>query len=647
MAGPHAEGNDPLDRIKTSANRAIQVFAGPGTGKTYALRQRAAWLIQTGTDPRRILAVTFTRTAARDLRRELDRIGAPGVEEVRAGTLHSFCFSLLSKGDVLEETGRVPRPLLVFEVRFLLEDLDNPTRFRGIRERRERLLAFNAAWARLLNEQPGWPDDPIDRQFHQTLLQWLTFHRALLIGELVPLALAFLRNNPASPHRRLFEHILVDEYQDLNRAEQVLIDLMAENAHIAVFGDENQSIYSFKYAHPEGVTTFSQTYPGAFEQALVECRRCPRHVVEMANHLIAQNPNPNPRQLVTHSQIPGEVYIVQWDGMEQEAEGISQFVQGRVINEQVGLGEILILTGRRQFGYALRDALNRRGILAHSFFLEQALDGDPTSATGHEAQEAFTLLTLLANENDRVALRCWCGFGSPSLRSGAWARLVQHCRETGGSPREVLAQQTKGVTRIPQTGGLLDRYRELLVRLDRLRDLRGDDLLNALFPPEQVWANPMQIVASSLGDISEAEPAVLKEDLQVAITQPELPTDVDYARVMSLHKAKGLTARIVIVVGCLEGILPHIDDRLPLADQERQLEEQRRLFYVAVTRTTNTLVVSSVLRLPRDAAYQMRVHVRPGRTMYAPTIASRFINELGPSRPAPIAGAEFLRRARG
>jgi superfamily I DNA/RNA helicase len=117
----------------------------------------------------------------------------------------------------------------------------------------------------------------------------------------------------------------------------------------------------------------------------------------------------------------------------------------------------------------------------------------------------------------------------------------------------------------------------------------------------------------------------------------ETPTDVDYVRIMSLHKSKGLTARVVIVMGCVEGFIPRDEFDAVQAERQRILEEQRRLFYVALTRTTETLVLSSVTFIPMNQALAMGLGVGGGQVQ-----TSRFINELGPTRPNPIAGAALL-----
>jgi DNA helicase-2/ATP-dependent DNA helicase PcrA len=630
----------PARRIAELNHTPMRVLAGPGTGKTFALMRRVARLLQDGATPNRMLVCTFTRTAARDLEGELARLGVEGVDEVRAGTLHAFCFGLLGRDEVLQATGRVPRPLLRFEERFLLEDL-NGDGFGGIRDRDRRLQAFNAAWARLQSDTPGWPQDPVDRAFHQELVGWLRFHQAMLIGELVPEALRYLRENPASPHRGVFEHVLVDEYQDLNRAEQVLLDLLAEAGHLIVIGDEDQSIYSFKFAHPEGIATFDRSHPGTHDERLDECRRCPRLVVELANTLIGNNPGRAPRVLTPCPGNPdGEVLVLQWRSIEDEAQGVAEIIQRRIQDGDVEPGRVLVLAPRRQLGYAVRDALNALGVYAHSFFHEEALEGKPKQLDESGAQQAFTLLTLLANPDDRVALRCWCGFGSTSLRSGAWARLRQHCETSGDSPRAALERLASGDLTIPHTGPLVERFEELQRRLGELAPLRGQALVDALFPAGETWSDPVRSLSARMeGD--DFNPPDLREHLRISITQPELPTDVDYVRVMSLHKSKGLTADLVAVVGCIDGLIPTLTGDTP-AEQAASLEEQRRLFYVAITRTRRILILSSVTQLQRNLAYRMGAQVRGRSPANAATIASRFLDELGPSRPAAILGNTIL-----
>ena len=152
----------PARNIAGCTHSPIRVLAGPGTGKTFAMMRRVARLLEDGVHPKEFFICTFTRTAASDLRKEVLALGDEGVDFLRAGTLHSYCFELLARSEVLTLTGRVPRPLLTFEERFMLEDVCGGL-VGGVRECEKRLKAFNAAWARLQTDEPGWCEDLIDK----------------------------------------------------------------------------------------------------------------------------------------------------------------------------------------------------------------------------------------------------------------------------------------------------------------------------------------------------------------------------------------------------------------------------------------------------------------------------------------------------
>jgi superfamily I DNA/RNA helicase len=462
----------------------------------------------------------------------------------------------------------------------------------------------------------------------------------MLIGELVPEALRYLRNNPAASELTEFTQVLVDEYQDLNAAEQEVVSLLATTANLTIIGDEDQSIYSFKYAHPEGIEEFHQRNGGTADETLDLCRRCPTAIVEMANEIIRQNRRRTNRALLPHHQNgQGEVRIVQWPSIQAEAEGLARFIQQRVATEQVQPGRVLVLAPRRAFGYAVRDALNAIGIPAHSFFQEEALEGDPKDLADSRKQQAFSLLTLAADPTDAVALRCWCGFGNQTLRTTAWARVRALCDQVGRPLVDVLGDIRDGHVNLPHGGSLRSRLVELQQALQALNALRGQALLDALFPAADADFQQFRDLVAELSD--DADAAAILSTLRTSITQPELPTDVDYVRVMSLHKSKGLTADLVVVMGCVEGLTPHIDESLGQAEQNAALEEQRRLFYVAITRSRDTLILSSVTSLPRSLAHRLQVRVT-GRGQTVSTITSRFIDELGPTRPNPIRGERLL-----
>lgn len=630
--------------IAATNENPLRVMAGPGTGKSFAMKRRVARLLETGQAPRRILAVTFTRNAAASLVSDLHALGITDCEKVRVGTLHAFCFGLLSQQEVFDYLGRVPRPVvsfaksgvLQFEGGVMLDDLILAGNFGPKRVCTQRIRAFEAAWARLQSEVPGWPQDPLDRQFQAALIAWLRFHRAILIGELVPEALRFLRNNPATTARSAFDHVIVDEYQDLNRAEQNLIDLLAGQGSTAIVGDVDQSIYRFRHANPEGIEVFQQQHPTTHDETLDKCRRCPTRVVSIADHLIRHN-HPgiaSPRLQPEEGNPAGEVHIVQWVGVAEEAEGLANYVHSLVGSGRASPGDILILTPRRLLGYGIRDRIEESGIAVHSFYHEEALESDA-------AKRAFALLSLLVDPEDRVALRWWLGHGSPSSSKNAYQRLRQHCETVGTSPRAALEALDQGGLALAGVGALIDKYRELKANLAGLTGRTLTQVVDALLPAGNEECSTLREVATlvlpELDNVGE-----LFDRIKTHITQPEMPEQMEFVRVMSLHKSKGLTSKVTIVAGCTEGMIPFRDDDQPPAERDAVLCEQRRLFYVAITRCTEVLVLSSAARMQRQLAWRIRARLQPGRSVEGNTIASRFLDELGPTAPAPRKGNQWI-----
>ncbi|MGE5609483.1 MAG: ATP-dependent helicase [Bacillota bacterium] len=631
-------------QIAQTHDTPLRVMAGPGTGKSFAMKRRVARLLEEGMPPEQILAVTFTRTAAAGLVADLAQLGVAGCEDIWCGTLHAYCFSLLSKEDVFNFLQRVPRPLMTFNksgvMRFeaapLLEDLCGEAAFGGKRACTKRVRAFEAAWARLQSDDPGWPLDPTDHQFHDALLRWLRFHQAMLIGELVPEALRYLRNNPAAPALSTFSHVIVDEYQDLNRAEQELIGLLASNGSNAIVGDVDQSIYSFRHANPEGIVQFAHAYPATHDETLAECRRCPRRVVTLADHLIRENyPGAAAPRLQPKADNPdGEVHIIQWQSIAAEANGLAEYIQHLTTNRGYLPGDILVLSPRRLLGYGIRDALRNLNVPTHSFYHEEALEAD-------EAQEAFATLKVLSDPQDRVALRWWLGYGDRAWRRGEYRILRNHCEQTGLSPRDALEQLRTGQLALNGTASLVARYATLSGRVNALNGLTISDLAGTLFPDAQDWSRPLR-EAAMLAVPSCDTAAKLLDKLTDGIIQPQMPEEGDFVRIMSLHKSKGLTAKVAIVAGCIHGLIPFVDGDATPAEAAAIHQEQRRLFYVAITRCREILVMSSITQVPRALAYRIGAIVRPGRTPDAPTIASPFLDELGPTRPAPRRGQAWI-----
>jgi len=634
----------PVYEIAASEQQHVRVVAGPGTGKSFAMKRRVGRLLENGINPSSILPVTFTRIAAEDLHRELVGMAVPDCEDLVGTTLHSLAMKTLMRHHVLTTTGRTPRPLNDFEVKALEADLARM--HGGLREVRKKIKAFEAAWARLQRDDPGYVQTEDDAAFERDLLAWLRFHRAMLIGEVIPQLHSYLIGNPAADERREYSHILVDEYQDLNRAEQSVIDLLADNAEVCIVGDDDQSIYSFKHAHPEGIREWIEDKDEASDYNLDECRRCPTTVVEMANALISNNVNrPVPRELIPMVENgEGDVRIIQYVTLDREVAGVIEIIAD-LIQQGVQPGDILVLAQRGVIGTPIYEGLVERGVPVRSYYAQAELDSE-------DAQRRFALLKLFVNRQDRVALRWLLGLGSASWLSGNFRHLRAYCENNGAGPWDVLEQLETRNIRIPYTSHLQARFTRIKDELQALDDsCEPNDfrpVIDALFPDGDASVRDIRSLAlETIEEVGSEDRVLFLQDLTAAIAKPDVPTEISDVRIMSLHKSKGLSAPVTIIAGCIEGLLPkQPSDNLPQAIQDAQLEEQRRLFYVGISRVKSapadekpgTLILTYSQKMPLATA--KGAGIDPAQVNYgiAQLLASRFIREMGHTAPDPEAG---------
>jgi DNA helicase II / ATP-dependent DNA helicase PcrA len=624
--------------IAADKKNRIRVIAGPGTGKSYAMKRRVARLLEEKVLPKEMLAVTFTRVAAEDLHRELQKLGVPGCDSLEGQTLHSLAMRILARQHVLQGVGRTPRPLNTFEMKAMYCDIAPHT---GGKKKCEQLVdAYEAAWAQSQGDQPGFPKTEEEKTFQKVLIDWHLFHQSMLIGEVIPYLVRYLKENPAAKEHTEFRHVLADEYQDLNKAEQTAIAYLSEKAHICIVGDDDQSIYSFKNAHPEGIREWKTIHAGCAEFAMADCRRCPTTVVEMANSLIANNQQRDGRKLVPiDANGKGEVQIIQVANSIIEAKWIANKVKALLDGGKVKPCDIIVLVQRKRAARVILDALKAAGAPAKSYYEESQLETD-------EAQTHFAGFKLLLNKNDRVALRYLLGVGSQNFRATAYAKLRAHCEETGDSPWDALEKMSKGTLTLPQTKPLIKHFeqvRDILLYLDQFKDdvpKLIDEWLSADNAAISELRELALSVAPDVNDAGELFGAMMKE-----ITQPDIPPEVKEVRVMSLHKSKGLSSPYVFIAQCVQGVLPRIPKPgTAKAVADAELEEARRLFFVGLTRVkagdgqVGSVFISYPKEMGTNTAKQLGIpftKVNYGMAQLSPSI---FIQELGPAAPHPVVG---------
>ena len=434
----HLEGRVPWDegldkagiafKIASAAGNRIRVIAGPGTGKSYAMKRRVARLLEENVPPEKVLAVTFTRVAAEDLHGELQKLDVPGCEELEGQTLHGLAMRILARQHVLNSVGRTPRPLNNFEQKAMYSDIAPLTG--GKKKCKALVEAYEAAWARSQGDEPGFPATDEEKAFQKILIDWHLFHKSMLIGEVIPYLVRYLKDNPAADEHSEFDHVLADEYQDLNKAEQTAIAYLSEVAHICIVGDDDQSIYSFKSAHPgRHPAVEDDSTPVARISRWRNASAARRRSSRMANSLISHNTQREPRELKPiDAKGKCEVQIVQLPNSIVEASWIA-----KKINDLLGKRResrptsSCLCSGKR----AARVILN--ALKAAEAPREVLLRGKP-ARDGRRA-DAFRAVQAAAATRMTVSLlRYLLGLGSTNFRATRNAKLRAHCENTGRHP---------------------------------------------------------------------------------------------------------------------------------------------------------------------------------------------------------------------
>ena len=567
------EGSDAHSLIESN-DQVIRVIAGPGSGKTTCLKRRIQRLVQkNGVNPATIYVGTFTRAIAKELQ---DAIGA----EVKVSTLHSHATELLRKFPVACQ-GMSLRFLLRYEEDALLYDVENVAAPIGdIYKRRDAL--------KLLQASRSQRTVYANAAFAGAVRQWLQRHHGMLVGEVVYLCVTGLESQDIPPG--VFDHVIIDEYQDLTAAEQELVRLIwSRSGVLTVMGDDDQSIYSFRFNHPEGIAEFNNDWPQCIDLTFADNRRCGEQILTTANLMMAEAGSKKP-PMNWKSGRAGEVKAVHWETLDDEISGLATHIRANSEDS------FLVLVPRRFIGYRLAEAV---GDDARTAFSEQVLE-HPT------AQAAFAAASLLADPGDFVAARAYLGLHGTKDEHAQRRNVDAYAsmpKDIGGHAliREI-ADGKVDVSGIGQSH-IKARAKTAIELIDR--SLTPAEIINLVFDEamakEEQNDERRRWLAEDLQELHNAAHELLSRQdtpslsqvmaalrYRIATRAPLSVSDDEEPRVriMTLHSAKGLEADNVIVAGVADQFMPGIET------DARVIAEQKRLLYVAVTRAKDSLILS-------------------------------------------------------
>jgi len=579
-----------------------RLLAGPGTGKTLVLTRRVVYLVnERNVDPSQIVALTFTRAAARELKQRIE--GELGRERLpRVTTLHSFSLRQLLRNAHRLDT--LPQPLRIaddWEERYIiLENLRTLLGHRRIKDTRELLSRLASDWESLAADEPGWAPDPAFlgtwRQhrevFGYTLRSELTYQLKRALEQVQD----FQIDSPIT-------HLLVDEYQDLNRCDLAVIrGIAAQGSEVFVAGDDDQSIYWFRKAHPEGIRQFPNDYAGARDLPLEICKRCDPEILRLAEFVAALDPDRIPKRTrAEDGRIGGEVKLLRFSNQVEEAEGLARLARYFIQTRGVAPQDILILL-RVDTRSAYSNILVRVFADVDVQAAASAQEGSPLDTD--PGRILLSYLRLLGNPNDDLSLYQLLKLRQNHIGDETLTRLYDLARNGGIRFSQAAEMVQNDPTRIDRSGQRVQtELANIRHQLQQLQDMMNVDPENQPNISDQIRALTEAVVpehddrttiseylgsiarSSEVRNISELLSSLQSENED--IEQELVPNCVN---ILSMHKAKGLTASVVFI--------PVAEDEHMPGNQEANpgLGDERRLLFVSLTRAKHHLFISYCTR---------------------------------------------------
>jgi DNA helicase II / ATP-dependent DNA helicase PcrA len=606
-----------------------RVFAGPGTGKSATAVGLAEQLSSNEENQPRLKFLTFTRAATLELAKKLPIHG-----KIKPATIHSFSIATLLRNP---GCAPFPQPLRIAD-RYEYEELVRPhlARRSGVNvSRLDDLVREMAAKWESLNplELPEVTADERARFMGAYIEHRHTFGYTLL-NELPDLLRGALRDHTDLDGVK-FDLLIVDEYQDLNACELELLKRLGERgASILAIGDDDQSIYSFRKAHPIGIRRFTDDYPGAKDYALSICQRLPQRIAEWAQFVIAGQVGRRRQPIQCKpGAAMGTVGLLNFRSEVTEARGIADLIGWLNHSEGIPLSEILILSRtdyRGTFTRRIRDELNRRNIVVFDQSQVGKILGEPQN------RKLLALLRVAVNRRDSLAwwtlIHLERGIG-PKFIDGIYEAAVG----TGTTFGEALVDA--GEAGFPE---FADAIKRRVVKFYKATVEIVEQLEIPTASPDIKWGEWINSLNGSVSESTEEFKTLLRKidetypdaadglDRYLSQIQP-FSEDLaraqsDGVRFMTMVGSKGLTVRATIVVGV-------DNDLVPRPDQD--LSEERRLLYVAMTRSTDALFLTWANR--RRGPGARAGNPNPGRRTYSEFLRS------GPVESED--GVAFIRRA--
>lgn len=630
---------------------ALLIIAGAGSGKTRVLTHRIAHLLESGkARPHEILAITFTNKAAGEMRERVQHLIGPEARNMWVSTFHSACVRILRKE---HEAAGLKSSFSIYDtadsvavMKLVMNELDiDPKKFspKSLLGRiglyKDELISPDVA-AAAAEVASRFSIDHAAGKAYGAYQRRLEAANAVDFDDIIVRTVRLMQDHPhvAARYRQQFKHLLVDEYQDTNHAQYVLVrELVGDTGHLTVVGDADQSIYAFRGATIRNILEFEKDYPDAEVIRLERNYRSTQNILSAANAVISNNAGRPAKNLWTDAGAGEKIIGFAADNEQDEAQFIADEIKRLIRETTVAPSDVAIMYRANAQSRAIEERFMRSDI-------PYKVVGGTRFYERKEVKDMLAYLAAVVNEDDDVAMRRIINTPKRGIGDTAVEAVEKHRRELSlaaardGQPgvsfgtalrnAGTLGLQARSVSAINGFIALMDDLRSLAAdngpagvldaiadRSDMLRQLRASE------DPQDSSRieNIMELVAVGR-EFSEENPegtlADFLEKVALVADADQLPDEDGSGGVvtlMTLHTAKGLEFPVVFVVGLEDGTFPHM--RSIESGEPKDLEEERRLAYVGLTRA-------------RERLYLTRAEMRAawGTPQYLPP--SRFVEEI-------------------
>jgi DNA helicase-2/ATP-dependent DNA helicase PcrA len=613
----------------------LLIMAGAGSGKTRVLTQRIAYLmVEKGVNPYNILAITFTNKAAKEMRQRIAAVLGGASEEIWISTFHSMCVRILRKD--IDRIG-YNRNFTILDttdqqsvIKGILKDRNiDPKKY----DPRAILASISSSKNELVTPEEfaktaGDYFSQIVSDVYTEYQRRLRKNQALDFDDLIMQTIHLFQRVPEvlEYYQRKFQYIHVDEYQDTNRSQYMLVKLLASRfRNLCVVGDSDQSIYAWRGADISNILSFEKDYPNAKVVMLEQNYRSTKRILQAANQVIANNSGRKDKNLWTENEDGNKIYYYRADSEQGEAQFVIGKIQELRRTSSLNLSDIAILYRTNAQSRVMEEMLLKSNI-------EYSIVGGIKFYDRKEIKDTLAYLRLIANPDDDISFQRVINVPKRGIGSSSVDKIANFAAMHDMSMYQALeAVELIGLS--PKITKAASEFRDLIQNYTRMQEYLSvtelvEEVIDKSGYVDMLKAEKSIEAQSRLENIEEFmsvsknfEEANDDKSLIAFLTDLALVADIDKLDedgkqadsvvLMTLHSAKGLEFPIVFLIGLEEGVFPHSRSLM----EETEMEEERRLAYVGITRAEKQLYLTNA---------QMRTLF--GRTNMNPP--SRFVKEI-------------------